>query len=157
MGSIVRLILAVSIPLLVGGLSGMATARGVGDWYPLLEKPSFNPPSWVFGPVWTLLYVMMGIAAFMVWQKGLDNRLVKAALVVFVIQLALNGLWSILFFGMRSPGLAFAEIILLWVSVGATVVLFWRLAPVPGLLLFPYLAWVGFAAVLNGSIWILNR
>jgi benzodiazapine receptor len=157
MGSVVRFILAVSIPLLVGGLSGMATARGVRDWYPLLEKPSFNPPSWVFGPVWTLLYVLMGIAAFMVWQKGLDNRLVKAALVVFLIQLALNGLWSLLFFGMRSPGLAFAEIILLWVSIGATVVLFWRLAPPSGLLLFPYLAWVGFAAVLNGSIWILNR
>jgi tryptophan-rich sensory protein len=99
----------------------------------------------------------MGLAAFLIWQKGLDDRLVRAALVVFVIQLALNGLWSILFFGMRSPGLAFAEILLLWVFIGATVVLFWRLAPVPGLLLLPYLAWVSFAAVLNGSIWILNR
>jgi tryptophan-rich sensory protein len=141
----------------VGGLSGFATARGVQDWYPTLVKPSFNPPSWVFGPVWTLLYLMMGIAAFLVWQKGEDRDPVKIALVLFGLQLVLNGLWSVLFFGMQRPGVAFAEILLLWLAIAATMVSFWRLVPSAGLLMAPYLAWVSFAAVLNGSIWMLNR
>jgi benzodiazapine receptor len=157
MGNVIRAAIAIAIPLLVGGISGLATARGVQDWFPTLVKPPFNPPSWVFGPVWTLLYVMMGIAAFMVWQKNWDNGIVKAALGLFALQLILNGLWSVLFFGMRMPALAFADIILLWVSIGATVVFFWRVTPVAGMLLLPYGAWVTFAAVLNGSIWILNR
>ena len=157
MGKFVRLIVAMAIPLLVGGVSGFATAQGVRDWYPALVKPSFNPPSWVFGPVWTLLYIMMGIAAYLVWQKGLGSGAVRAALVLFAIQLFLNGLWSVLFFGMQSPALAFAEILLLWVSIGMTLVLFWRVSPVAGMLLLPYWAWVTFAAILNGSIWILNR
>jgi tryptophan-rich sensory protein len=157
MGTFLRLLLAVAIPLLVGGISGFATARGVQDWYPSLIKPSFNPPSWVFGPVWTLLYVMMGVAAFLVWEKGADRDLVRAGLVLFAIQLALNGLWSVLFFGMRLPGVAFMEIILLWGAIAATAYLFWRAVPAAGLLLLPYLAWVGFASVLNGAIWFLNR
>ena len=157
MVNFLKLVVAVAIPLLVAGLSGFATAQGVRDWYPTLVKPSFNPPSWVFGPVWTLLYLMMGIAAFLVWQKGWESEAVKTALVLFAIQLILNGLWSVLFFGMRSPGLAFAEILLLWISIGGTIVLFWRVAPVAGMLLLPYQAWVTFAAVLNGAIWTLNR
>ena len=157
MGTLTRLIVSVATPLLVGGLSGIATARGVRDWYPDLIKPSFNPPSWVFGPVWTLLYVMMGIAAFLVWQKGLNHEGVKAALAVFALQLILNGLWSVLFFGMRSPGLAFAEILVLWVAIAATITLFWRVNPLAGMLLLPYEVWVTFAVVLNGSIWFLNR
>jgi len=123
----------------------------------MLVKPSFNPPSWVFGPVWTLLYILMGIAAFLVWQKGWDSRFVRAALVLFAVQLILNGMWSILFFGMQSPGLALVEIAILWLSILATLLLFWRVVPFGGMLLLPYAAWVTFAAVLNGSIWILNR
>ena len=157
MGNFMRLAFAAAIPLVVGGLSGFVTAQGVQDWYPTLIKPSFNPPSWVFGPVWTLLYLMMGIASFLVWQKGWESGAVKTALAFFAIQLILNGLWSILFFGMRMPGLAFLEILVLWVSIGLTLVLFWRVTPVAGMLLFPYQAWVTFAAVLNGAIWILNR
>ncbi|MFC1575461.1 TspO/MBR family protein [Gemmatimonadota bacterium] len=157
MSNPIRLVIAVATPLLVGGLSGLVTAGGVRDWYPTLVKPWFNPPSWVFGPVWSLLYLMMGIAAFLVWQKGGDGGVVKTALTLFAIQLVLNGLWSVLFFGMRSPGLAFAEIIVLWAFIGATAVAFWRVSPVAGLLLLPYELWVTFAAVLNGSIWILNR
>ena len=156
MGNFIRLTFAVAIPLAVGGLSGLVTAQGVQEWYPTLVKPSFNPPSWVFGPVWTLLYLMMGIAAFLVWQKGWESEAVKTALAFFAIQLILNGLWSILFFGMRAPGLALAEILLLWASIGLTTVLFWRVTPVAGMLL-PYQAWVTFAAVLNGAIWVLNR
>ena len=157
MTAALRLLLSIALPLLVGGLSGIATARGVQDWYPTLAKPPFNPPDWVFGPVWTLLYVMMGVAAFLVWQRGWNDKAVRIALVLFLVQLALNGLWSVLFFGMRSPGLAFAEIIVLWLSIAATAILFWRVLAAAGMLLLPYAAWVSFAAVLNGSIWILNR
>jgi tryptophan-rich sensory protein len=110
MNTLTRFAIALVAPLLVGGLSGFSTARGVRDWYPALVKPSFNPPSWVFGPVWTLLYVMMGIAAFLVWQKGWESGAVKTALAFFAIQLILNGLWSIFFFGLRSPGLALVDI-----------------------------------------------
>jgi len=155
--NLMRLILVVAIPLVVGGFSGFATARGVQDWYPTLIKPFFNPPSWLFGPVWTVLYLMMGIAAYLVLQKGWENGTVKIALVVFGIHLILNGLWSVLFFGMRSPGLAFVEIILLWISIGGTIALFWRVVPLAGMLLIPYWGWVTFAAVLNGAIWSLNR
>ena len=157
MSTLIRLVIAVSTPLLVGGLSGVVTARAVRDWYPTLVKPWFNPPSWVFGPVWSLLYLMMGIAAFLVWQKGGDGVAIKTALTLFAIQLVLNGLWSVLFFGLHSPALAFAEILVLWVFIGATMVSFWRISPAAGLLLLPYQLWVTFAAVLNGSIWILNR
>ncbi|MCJ7753668.1 MAG: tryptophan-rich sensory protein, partial [Thermoanaerobaculales bacterium] len=144
-------------PLAVGGLSGFATARGVANWYPTLTKPSFNPPAWVFGPAWTLLYIMMGVAAFVVWRNGLEVDGVKIAIAVFVAQLALNGLWSILFFGMQAPGLALAEIIVLWIAIGATAVLFWRVVPAAGALLLPYWGWVSFATVLNASLWWLNR
>jgi tryptophan-rich sensory protein len=157
MGTLFRFVVSLVAPLLVGGLSGIATARGVREWYPDLVKPPFNPPSWVFGPVWTLLYIMMGVAAFLVWQKGLDHEGVRAALTVFLLQLFLNGLWSFLFFGMRAPGLAFAEILVLGVAIAATILLFWRVSPWAGMLLLPYEAWVTFAAVLNGSIWFLNR
>lgn len=141
---------------MVGGLSGFATVRGVQEWYPSLTKPPFNPPAWVFGPVWTLLYITMGVAAFLVWQKGWENEAVKVALALYLVQLILNGLWSILFFGMQSPALAFAEIILLWLAVAATIVWCWRVSPAAGILLLPYEAWVSFAALLNGSLWLLN-
>ena len=157
MANTLQFLISVTLPLLVGGLSGFATARGVQEWYPSLTKPPFNPPSWVFGPVWTLLYIMMGVAAYLVWQKGWENEIVRVALTLYLVQLILNGLWSILFFGMQSPGLAFAEIIVLWLAIAATIVWFWRVSPAAGILLLPYEAWVSFAALLNGSLWILNR
>jgi tryptophan-rich sensory protein len=120
-------------------------------------KPSFNPPASFFGPVWTVLYIMMGVAAFLVWRRGLDADGVRIALTVFAVQLALNGLWSILFFGMQAPGWALVEIVLLWIAIGITAVLFWRVAMLPGALLLPYWGWVSFAAVLNASLWWLNR
>jgi tryptophan-rich sensory protein len=157
MSTIVRFALSVTVPLAVGVLSGLATARGVQDWYPTLVKPSFNPPSWVFGPVWTVLYIMMGLAAFLVWQKGLATDFVRTALALFILQLVLNGIWSILFFGLRAPGWAFVEIVVLWVAIFLTLIYFWRVTAPAGILLAPYLAWVSFATVLNGSIWFLNR
>lgn len=157
MRNAVQLILAITVPLAVGGLSGFATARGVASWYPTLAKPSFNPPAWVFGPTWTVLYILMGVALFLVWRQGLDTQGVRLALIAFGVQLMLNALWSIIFFRMQSPGWAFAEIILLWIAIIATLWAFWRVMPAAGWLLVPYLAWVSFAGVLNGSIWILNR
>ncbi len=157
MNHTIKLVISVAVPLAVGGLSGFATARGVSTWYPTLAKPPFNPPAWVFGPVWTLLYIMMGVAVFFVWRKGLDADGVRIALTVFAIQLVLNGLWSILFFGLHAPGWALVEIILLWAAIGTTTWLFWRVAPVAGALMLPYWAWVSFATVLNASLWSLNR
>jgi len=157
MNNAVKFVIAIALPVVVGGLSGFATAQGVSSWYPTLVKPSFNPPAWVFGPVWTVLYVMMGVAAGLVWIRGLDAAGVRVALAVFVIQLALNGLWSVVFFGMRQPGWALVEIVVLWGAIGATVWLFWRVVPAAGALLLPYWAWVSFASVLNASLWWLNR
>ena len=111
----------------------------------------------MFGPTWTVLYILMGVALFLVWRQGLDTPGVRLAVAAFVAQLVLNGLWSILFFGMQSPGWAFAEIILLWLAILGTLWAFWRVMSAAGWLMVPYLAWVSFAAVLNGSIRILNR
>ena len=157
MNDTIKLVISVATPLAVGGLSGFATARGVANWYSTLTKPSFNPPAWVFGPAWTVLYILMGVAAFLVWRQGLEVGGVKIALTVFVVQLALNGLWSILFFGMQAPGWALLEVLLLWIAIGVTTVLFWRVAPTAGALLLPYWGWVSFATVLNASLWWLNR
>jgi benzodiazapine receptor len=126
-----------------------------GEWYAGLVKPALTPPAWVFGPVWTLLYAMMGIAAWLVWR----NFRVAAALGplgLFLVQLALNALWSYLFFGLQRPGLAFLDIVALWLAILATLCAFWRAYPLAGLLLFPYLLWVSFATYLNFQFWRLN-
>jgi tryptophan-rich sensory protein len=122
-----------------------------------LQKPYFNPPPWIFGPVWTLLYLLMGYAFFLVWDLGLGNPRVRVALAFFGVQLFFNILWSFIFFGARAPGWAFLEILLLWLLIGQTLLLFFRLRRIAGLLLAPYLAWVTFAAILNYAIWTLNR
>jgi translocator protein len=141
------------------GLCFAAAAIGVqfqpGGWYAGLKKPSFNPPDAVFGPVWTALYTMMGVAAWLVWRRA-GCRAARWALTLFVGQLALNAAWSWLFFGLHRPGLAFAEIVVLWLAIAATLVAFWRWQWQAGALMAPYLAWVGFAAVLNFSLWRLN-
>jgi len=130
----------------------------IETWYPTLIKPSFNPPNWVFAPVWSTLFMMMGIAAGLVWNRiEHDKDAVQAALKFFIIQLALNALWSILFFGLRNPLLAFAEIIVLWLMIYETYLKFSKINKVAGYLFIPYLLWVTFAMVLNGSIWWLNR
>lgn len=123
-----------------------------GEWYTGLEKPSFNPPSWVFGPVWTLLYILMGTAAWLIWKKGGPAPLIY----LFFFQLVLNALWSYLFFGANRPDLAFYEIILLWTAILVMMALFWRRSATAGALILPYLLWVSFASVLNHSLWKLN-
>lgn len=151
------LVLSIIIPLLAGGLGSLATAPAIPVWYRSLTKPSWTPPSWLFGPVWTLLFVLMGIALFLVWRKGWSSPGVTVALAVFGIQLVLNVLWSVLFFGLRQPGWALLDICLLWVFILLTLLQFIRQVTAAGVLLVPYLAWVSFALALNVAIWRLNR
>ncbi|MCB1377601.1 MAG: tryptophan-rich sensory protein [Alphaproteobacteria bacterium] len=139
--------------LAVGGLGGWVTAQSVVDWYPTLIKPSWNPPNWIFGPVWTTLYVLMAIAAWLVWRGGGRTG---GAMVLFFSQLALNFAWSFLFFGARSPWLGLVDIAMLWVALLLTAIAFFQRSRLAGTLMLPYLAWVSFAAVLNFAIWRLN-
>ena len=126
-----------------------------GDWYATLQKPSWNPPGWIFGPVWTALYAMMAVAAWLVWKRG-GFPAQRKALGLFLGQLALNALWTPLFFGLHLPGPAFAEILLLWLAIAATLTVFRSVNRTAFWLLVPYLAWVTFAAVLNGTLWRMN-
>lgn len=152
-----KILICVVTCLGVGFLSGQITKSAITVWYPMIEKPFFNPPNWVFAPVWTMLFAMMGVSVALVWNKINDNALVKTALKYFAIQLVLNSLWSILFFGLHNPGLAFIEIILLWLMIYETFNQFKKIDQLASRLLIPYLAWVGFATILNGCIWFLNR
>jgi benzodiazapine receptor len=139
----------------VAGIGGWFTSLSLPEWYDGLAKPSFNPPSWVFGPVWTILYILMGVAAWLVWKEAGWNG-ATAALSLFFVQLLLNLLWSALFFGLRSPEWALVEIVILWAAIVATTLLFFRHSTVAGGLMLPYLLWVTFAAVLNAAIARLN-
>jgi benzodiazapine receptor len=138
----------------VAGLGGWLTSFGVKEWYQALQKPAWNPPSWIFGPVWTALYLMMALAAWMVWMR--HSPLGKAALTLWAIQLALNLGWSAVFFYMRQPGWAFLEIIVLLAAIIATAFMFFRISSWAGALFLPYIAWVSFATFLNYTIWRLN-
>ena len=136
-------------------IGGTATSRSVRDWYPTLTKPAWNPPAWLFGPVWTVLYIAMAVAAWLVWRKaGWGGA--RLALTLFIVQLTLNAAWSIIFFGLRNPGAAFVEVVVLWAAILGTLVLFWQVSVPAGMLFIPYLAWVSFATVLNFAIWRLN-
>jgi tryptophan-rich sensory protein len=145
------LILFLALVLCGGLLIGFLTTPGA--WYAELTKPTFNPPAWLFGPVWSVLYLLMAIAA---WRTDAAPRSSRGALTLFVIQLALNAAWTPIFFGLRRIDLAFVEIVATWFAILATVVAFARVRLVAGLMLLPYLAWVGFASVLNWSIWRAN-
>ncbi|MDD2656135.1 MAG: tryptophan-rich sensory protein [Patescibacteria group bacterium] len=143
---------------LAGVLGSVFNFVSIPTWYTTLNKPSFNPPNWVFGPVGTILFLMMGVAVYLVWTKKtmFHGKKKKEALQIYLLQLLLNVLWSALFFGILSPGLAFAEIIILWVSIAITIFKFNKFSTLAAWLLVPYLLWVSFASILNFSIWILN-
>ena len=132
------------------------TAASVGDWYQTLPRPSWTPPSWLFGPVWTVLFVLMAIAAWLVWRAPAAPATRRWALGLFVVQLVANALWSWLFFAWQQGAWAFTEVIVLWVLIALTCAAFWRIRPLAGALLLPYLAWVGFAACLNWVLWQAN-
>ena len=142
----------------VSGLGALvSTQEDISTWYAQLQKPVFTPPDSVFGPVWTILFFLMAISAHLVWRKGLGKPGVKPALVCFLIQLILNAIWTPLFFGLHLILAAFIEIVLLWLAILVTLMAFSRVSGPATLMLIPYILWVSFAAVLNGSIWYLNR
>jgi translocator protein len=147
-----KLIISVGACLLVGFVAGMFTSSSITSWYATLAKPSFSPPNWLFAPVWTLLYILMGIALYLVWNSHGS----KIAITFFIIQLALNFAWSFLFFSLQNPLLAFIDILLLWAMIIVTALLFFPLSRTAAILLIPYFLWVSFAALLNFSIYWLN-
>jgi len=149
--------LGISVGLCFGAafVGSIFTTPAIPGWYAALIKPSWTPPAWVFGPVWSILYLMMALAAWLVWRQA-GRTAVVTPLMLFFVQLALNTSWSILFFGLRMPGAAFAEILVLWLAILATMIAFWRSTSPAGLLLLPYLVWVTFAAWLNFTIWRMN-
>jgi tryptophan-rich sensory protein len=153
---IVKLFIFVLICLGAGFLGSVFTTPSIPTWYANLNKPSFNPPNWLFAPVWTILFILMGFAGFLIWQKGFKNKKVKKALAFFLAQLVLNVLWSFLFFKFHSPFLALLDIIILWFLILLTTIKFFKINNVAGLLLIPYLLWVSFASLLNYAVYRLN-
>lgn len=154
-----QLVAAIIISELAGIIGSLFTTTAVNGWYTLLVRPSFAPPSWIFGPVWTTLFLLMGIASFLVWRKGKTegfSKRIRIALTLFGIQLVLNTFWSIIFFGSENLGGAFFEIIFLWIAIVATTVAFYKIIKPAAYLLLPYIAWVTFAAYLNYAFWQLN-
>ncbi|RZJ56253.1 MAG: tryptophan-rich sensory protein [Flavobacterium sp.] len=158
MNKFVKIAIAIIICLMVGYSASLVTRPSVESWYPTIEKPIFNPPNWIFMPMWTLLYILMAVAAGLVWDKIKEqNAEVKKALGFFLIQLILNAIWSYLFFGLKNPMLALIEIALLELMIYETYLKFRKINKTSGYLLIPYMAWVGFAMILNASIWWLNK
>lgn len=150
-----KLLISLIVPFLAGFIGSSVTITGINSWYMNIAKPSFNPPNWIFGPVWTVLYIMMGFALYFLWTaKTSENR--KKAITFFTIQIFLNSLWSILFFALEAPLLAFIEIIILWVFILLTIFYSWKVSRKAAYLLIPYILWVSFAAVLNFAIFLLN-
>jgi len=151
------IILAVSVGICLGaaGVGSILTTPSIDPWYATLRKPAWTPPNWVFGPVWTALYLSMAVAAWLVWrQAGFSPA--KLSLTLFVIQLALNVAWSGIFFGFRLVGVAFLEVVLLWLFILSTTIAFWSVSRMASWLMVPYLIWVAYAAALNGAIWRMN-
>ncbi len=151
-----RYAIAIVATVAIGSLSGLATANSIDTWYATLEKPFFNPPNWIFGPVWTLLYILMGYAAGRVWSSTTHDGLKRSALTAYVVQLLLNAAWSILFFTLQAPLVALVEMLLLWATILWCMRWFKQVDAAAWKLLVPYLMWVSFAAVLNAAIVVLN-
>ena len=153
---ILKLIASILLPLALGAIAGMFTSQSIPDWYATLNRPSFNPPNWIFGPVWTTLYLLMGISLFLIWKQdaGKERNL---AIFVFIIQQALNFGWSFIFFYFNMIGLALIEIVFLWISIVIMIRLFYKIKPWAAFINIPYLLWVAFAAILNASYYLLNR
>lgn len=152
--NILKLFGAILICVGMGFLGSLATTPSINTWYVTLNKPVFNPPNWLFAPVWTILFICMGISLYLVWQSKIKNK--SLSLTYFYIQLILNLLWSFIFFTLHNPLFAFIEIIILWIFILLTIIGFYRISKPASLLLWPYLLWVTFASILNFSIYILN-
>ena len=151
-----KLLFSLLITQAAGWVGSIFTMPQIDTWYATLNKPSFNPPSWVFGPVWTILFLLMGVSLYLIWTGTWHHKLKEEALMIFIAQLILNVFWSIAFFGFQNLALAFLEILILWTSILFTILFFYRLNKTAAYLLVPYIVWVSFAAVLNFAIWYLN-
>ena len=155
MNKTAKLIISIAIPVAIGALSGFFTTTGEGSWYRTINKPSWNPPGWIFGPVWTTLYILMGIAFYLVWRSP-ESKVRRTALILFGIQLILNFFWSFIFFDQQQIGMALAEIIALWVFILLSIFAFAKVSKTAAWLLVPYISWVSFATILTYTIWKLN-
>ena len=146
---------AIGALVLTFGAAYVGSRFPVDEWYTALAKPSWNPPNWLFGPVWSVLYLLMAISVWLVWKKqGLLGAIVPLS--IFLLQLVLNAAWSWLFFGLHEMGIALVEIVVLWIVILVNIILFWKIYPISGILLLPYLLWVSFASILNYTLWRLN-
>ena len=153
--SVISLALSIAVCFGAAAVGSSMTRPAIAGWYAALDKPSWTPPNAVFGPVWSVLYLMMAVAAWLVWRRAAAVS-VAFPLAFFGLQLAANVAWSALFFGLKVPGLAFADIVVLWCLIAATIITFWRIIPLAGVLMLPYLAWVTFASALNLAMWRMN-
>jgi benzodiazapine receptor len=153
---IFKLLASLALPLVLGAIAGLFTAEAVPEWYETLNRPPFNPPNWLFGPVWTTLYILLGISLFLIWKQSASKER-NLAIFVFLLQQALNFGWSFIFFYFNMIGFALIEIILLWISIIVMLVLFYKIKPMTAYINIPYLIWVTFATILNASYYILNR
>ncbi|MCB9802974.1 tryptophan-rich sensory protein [Candidatus Nomurabacteria bacterium] len=151
-----KLLLSIIICQGAGLLGSVFTTSEINAWYRGIIKPSFNPPNWIFGPVWTLLFLLMGFALYLIWQEDFKKKKVQLAWAIFIGQLVLNVFWSVLFFGLHNPGAAFVEIIILWLAILTNIYYFYQVKKTAAYLLLPYILWVSFAAILNFAIWQLN-
>ena len=156
MNKIFKVLISIFICQLAGIIGSFFTAPAISQWYAFLEKPSLAPPNWIFAPVWTTLFLLMGISLYLVWDKGIQLKKVRIAMVIFFVHLGLNILWSFLFFGLRSPFYGFIEILILWFFILLTIFSFFKVSKKAGLILLPYLVWTSFAAFLNFFIWRIN-
>lgn len=154
--NILKLVASIVACQCAGLIGSIFTTPSIPTWYASLTKPTFTPPNWLFAPAWITLYLLMAIAAFLVWRKGLDASGVKKALVIFLIQLILNALWSVVFFGFQAPMWGTVVIVLLWVAILLTILKFFKISSAAGALMLPYILWVTFASILNVSLWLLN-
>lgn len=156
MNSVIKLILSIAAPLLIGFIGSQYTIAEIPGWYAGLQKPTWNPPNWLFGPVWTLLYILMGIAAYLVWKTLPQSAFKKWGLFLYALQLVLNLLWTYLFFSKHQLGAALIEIVVLWLTIFCTIIAFSKVNKTAAWLLVPYISWVSFATMLNYTIWQLN-
>ena len=157
LNNVIKLVVSILASFAAGGIGSLFTFKAIPTWYAGLKKPRYTPPNRAFGPVWTTLYVLMGISVFLIWQKGLSTNGALLAFVLFWIQLAINAIWSIIFFGMKSRGGGVITIIVLWLFLLATIIASFRVSGWAGTLLIPYIVWVTIASYLNIGVWILNK
>ncbi|MBI5680123.1 MAG: tryptophan-rich sensory protein [Methanobacterium sp.] len=153
---IIKLVVAILIPLIIGFIGSIATLGAIPTFFAALAKPAWAPPNWAFGPIWTTLYILMGIALFLIWRKGLERKDVKIAIGIFGLQIILNLLWSLIFFGTQNILGGLIEIVFLWIAVLVNIILFYKISKVAGILLLPYIIWITIASYLNYTIYVLN-